>query len=96
MAPELSGLLPRRAISNWNTNEIDCWALGCTVNELLTIEILFMEVVSEEFEIEMSGLETNCDDRMCAQNDIGALKEFCDEKFGLLTDPLRLSGGVKP
>lgn len=44
-APEQLGILPRkfRATGNSYTNQIDMWALGAIVHEMLTLEIPFLE-----------------------------------------------------
>lgn len=89
VSPELLGLLPRDAIAKTYTNEIDIWALGCIVHELLTGEIPFLD--SKEYFVTEST-ESESDDAPMPQTDVGALKEFCDGLTEFPSDGMRRSG----
>lgn len=89
VAPELLGLLTPGANTSGYSNSVDMWSLGCVVYELLTAEIPFLEAGRPESF--MSGLDTEYADEM-PQQDLSALKAFCDGKSDFPTDVLRLSG----
>lgn len=88
-APELLGLLMPGSNTSEYCDGVDMWSLGCVVHELLTTEIPFLE--ARRTETMMSGLDTELADEM-PQQDLSALKAYCDGTSEFSTDVLRLSG----
>lgn len=87
-SPELLGLLPPTDMAY--TNEIDIWALGCIVHEMLTGEIPFLDN-PQYFDSQLS-LASEPDDAQMPQTDVIALKAFCDGSIAFPTDRMRRSG----
>lgn len=85
-SPEQLGILPRpiRTADNSYTNQVDIWALGAILHEMLTLRIPFLDTYTHED----SGFPSTVEDTV----DTGQLYDYCRGKTTFPCDTLRSHG----